>query len=400
MNAALISHARHHPLRFLVYLEWILLLTIALSEMTPFFVYQLPRFSWLNWLGLGLFALMGLRIPRSGLSKGLYTGLEILLILLVSLVGGIRLYLLLYIVLVIRSCFMFRQCTGLLVTGIAFLLSVLTQTYRFQHLTLPMVPVDSGWLRIIWFSSLLLAGLVLFFLQFLANAVLLEKQSREQLAIANEKLRQYALQVETLATVQERNRIAREIHDSLGHSLTAFNLHLEAALRLWQSQPDEAQQLLLAARQLGTAALRDVRQSVATLRSDPLQNQSLEAAIAALAKDFERTIGLLPQVQLQITRPLSPPLRVAVYRIIQEALTNICKYAAATQVRILVETTTHLTVLIEDNGKGFDPNQNTTGFGLQGMGERTLALSGTFEIRTAPGAGCCIMAVFPLEELP
>ncbi|MBV9388519.1 MAG: histidine kinase, partial [Chroococcidiopsidaceae cyanobacterium CP_BM_ER_R8_30] len=98
--------------------------------------------------------------------------------------------------------------------------------------------------------------------------------------------------------------------------------------------------------------------------------------------------------------PLSIETSTAVYRIVQEGLTNICKHAAATKVQIrLNATATDLSLVIEDNGKGFRLDQNTTGFGLQGMRERTVVLGGRFDIESEPGAGCRITAHFPLMRL-
>ena len=93
----------------------------------------------------------------------------------------------------------------------------------------------------------------------LVNALITERQSREKLAIANDRLRHYAMRIENLAMVQERNRIAREIHDSLGHALTGLNLQLEGALKLWQSHPEQARQFLHEAKQSGSTALSEVR---------------------------------------------------------------------------------------------------------------------------------------------
>ena len=318
-----------------------------------------------------------------------------------SVVGGVRLFPFLFIVLVVRSCFIFKPRVCLVVTGVALVLCVLVQSYRFQFLALSPVLANSHWLRQLWLSRIFLIGLTLVFLQLLMYAVLSERQSREQLMVAHAKLRQYALEIENLATVQERNRIAREIHDSLGHSLTVFNLHLEAALRLLQSDPDEARELLVEAKQLGSTALRDVRQSVAALRSDPLQGRSLKLAIAALIDDFQRSTNISPSFHYRIDFPIPARVEAAVYRIVQEALTNICKYAAATQVNLSIQVGKTpqgemLQVTIQDNGKGFNPAQTTTGFGLQGMQERILALGGHFMLTAAPFAGCRVEASFPL----
>jgi len=323
--------------------------------------------------------------------------MSFLLLLVLSLVGGIRLFQFLYVVLVIRSCLMLEGWYCSAVTAIAFLLCILTQSQRFRDAALP--PLLGARLGIVWFSIALLVGLVLIFLQLLVSALLTERKSQQKLAAANDQLRRYALRVEDLATLQERNRIAREIHDSLGHSLTAFNLHLEAALRLLQSDPAEARELLVEAKQLGSTALDSVRQSVATLRSAPLQGRSLEAAIATLVEDFHRSTNLLPSCECAIADPLANDVKTAAYRIVQEALTNICKYANATEVTIHIQTTPDLHLTIQDNGNGFDLKQNTTGFGIQGMRERAIALDGTFAIVTAPTKGCRIIATFPCTDM-
>ncbi|PLZ98998.1 two-component sensor histidine kinase, partial [Fischerella thermalis CCMEE 5196] len=227
--------------------------------------------------------------------------------------------------------------------------------------------------------------------------ILSERKSRDELAIANEKLRQYALKIENQATLEERNRIAREIHDSLGHSLTALNLQLETAQKLWQSNPEKAQTFLARAKELGSKALQDVRQSVSTMRSHPLQEQSLEQAIANLAENMQRTTGILPMLKINVAYPISAEISTPIYRIIQESFTNICKYAQATKVKLELTTTdTTLYLLVEDNGKGFDLGQNTTGFGQQSMRDRTLALGGKFNINSTPGSGCQIKVEIPL----
>jgi signal transduction histidine kinase len=119
-------------------------------------------------------------------------------------------------------------------------------------------------------------------ISFTDNAAIIKS---EELAVANAQLREYTLRIEELATVQERNRIARDIHDSVGHALTVLNLHLEAALKLWQTDPESATEFLTEAKQLGSHALKEVRQSISTLRVDPLVGLSLPDAIADLVED-------------------------------------------------------------------------------------------------------------------
>ena len=402
----------NHPFPFLLYLEWGLLAVAFLSEFLPTSLRQwLPRFPIVGFLSLFSFGMLGLRLPTGRLSvKIVYVALELGLILLATMSGGIkagRLAPLLYVILVMRACLMFRHRGRIVVTGsiyILFLALILPVKQRFQ--TSPLVLSEQ---RPLLINFVLLVGLVLLFVLLLVNALLTERQSRQKLAIANDQLRQYALRVENLAMAQERSRIAREIHDSLGHALTGLNLQLEGALKLWQTNPAQARAFLEEAKQLGSTALREVRQSVTATRTDPLQAKSLPEAIAALAADFQRTTGIQPQCAIEVPLALPLEIKTAVYRIVQEALTNTRKYADATSVIIRLEPfrlepvesaaiAPELRLTIQDNGSGFQLSQNQTGFGLQGMRERAIGLGGHLEIHTAPGQGCQITAQFPLGD--
>jgi two-component system, sensor histidine kinase and response regulator len=202
--------------------------------------------------------------------------------------------------------------------------------------------------------------------------------------------------IEEMATIEERNRIARDIHDSLGHALVALKIQIETTLTLWQKDPNKAYEFLLEAKQLSTEALKSVRMSVWDLRQSPLQDKMLEEAIVNIVKEFQRTSGILPQMQINLSQPLSNRVSTAVYRIIQEGLTNIYKYAEATLVQIHIETSDRgLLVTLRDNGKGFCTDGNYTGFGIQGMQERITALEGQLQVISQPNAGCTIEARFP-----
>jgi signal transduction histidine kinase len=389
---------QNHPFRFLLYLEWILLVVAAFSEATPYPFRRFPREPLLMIVTIAGFGLIGLRLPTGKqITKILYTSLEIFLILLTVAVGGIRLFPLLYIVLVIRSCLIFQLPGRLLITGLSyslFLFTLLNWVESFERR-----PLLQERLRYLVWGYSLLFGLSLAFVLLLMNALLTERQSREKLTAAHEQLRQYALRIENQATLQERNRIARDIHDSLGHSLTALNVQLETAVKLWSTDPTKAASFLTQAKRLGSTALQDVRHSVSAMRADTLQGKSLEDAIASLALEFQRSTNISPVCNILLGRALPPELNTVVYRIVQEALTNITKYAEATEVMIELQALpTQLILLIQDNGKGFNIKQNTTGFGLQGMRERTLAQAGQFELNSMPKSGCTITAKFPLPK--
>ncbi len=118
-------------------------------------------------------------------------------------------------------------------------------------------------------------------------------------------------------------------------------------------------------------ALKEVRKSIATLRVDPLVGLSLPEAIANLVEEFKRSSGILTILEINLQSTIKNEIKVAIYRIIQESLTNICKHSSATEVTIKIQIETNLMLIIQDNGKGFKINQNTTGFGLQSMCDRT-----------------------------
>lgn len=216
-----------------------------------------------------------------------------------------------------------------------------------------------------------------------------------ELRRALEQERALNQQIEELAAVAERHRIARDIHDSLGHALVALNIQMETALELWREAPDKAFEFLQEAKQLGSNALQSVRESVSEIRTDPLQGRMLQGAIAQLAQEFYRTTGVMPTCQIHLPQSLSDQVSAAVYRIVQEGLTNICKHANATAVSIYLQPTdTGLELVLHDNGDGFQVDDTRSGFGLQGMQERVAALGGHLQITSQRGDGCRIIAAF------
>lgn len=397
---------RTYPFQLLLYLEWSLLGILAISEAVAVPFPRLSRSPLLNFLCLLVFGLMGLTFPQRVLLKIIYTTTEFGLILLATVIGGIRLVPLFYLVLVLRNSLIFEGVTRSAVTGLAIGLCLLNQVERNRQFSVLDAAAVQSSIGILLLGSGVLMGLTAIFMQLTTEFMVSERRNREQLAItnaqlmdANAQLRDYTMKAETHATTQERNRVAREIHDSLGHALTILNLHLEAALKLWQTDPAEATEFLQEAKHLGSHALQEVRRSVAALRVDPLQDKSLQEAIQTLIEEFQRSTGITPICYINLSDSLPNILKTPIYRTLQEALTNIYKHAGASEVRIQIHTTTtHLHLLIQDDGCGFDPNQTTSGFGLQGVGERILAINGKLDIMTAPTQGCKIQVCLPLPE--
>ncbi|WP_238993752.1 sensor histidine kinase [Calothrix sp. PCC 6303] len=349
-----------------------------------------------------ILGIMGLRLPKGNrFSKIIYIFLQLLLILLANIgVGDIVGFSPgLLLIVAIRSILIFKISESVIIIGLIWICFIFTlNTIKIP----PKVPINpnEGFIWIVKLNVLMLFSLVLIFVLLLVNALFSELKSRQQLALAHERLREYALRIEDQATLQERNRIAREIHDALGHSLTAQSIQLENALVYLESNLEKAKSFLLEARKLSANLLQEVRCSVTTLRSDPLQGKSLDAAIQLLIVDFQSRMQISPNYSLRNNLSIPPELNRTIYRIVQEALTNISKHSEATKVKIDIQTTKDsFLVRVEDNGIGFDLKQNTTGFGLQSMRDRTNALGGQFYLNSEPEAGCSIMAIFPLSRL-
>lgn len=225
-----------------------------------------------------------------------------------------------------------------------------------------------------------------------------------KLAEAHARLQEYSAQVEELSTVRERNRIAREIHDTLGHSLTLLSVQLETATQFEARGDSRLHEKLREARRVAKACLADVRHSVEALRPDEASSGSLSEQLQRLVKEFEATCQT--SITLDIEEAI-PPLNAeqcqALYRCAQEALTNIRKHAHATKVLLRFcasgeqDGMVELTVL--DNGQGSSPKdeQHTSGFGLVGMRERLTSLDGTLRAGPERGHGWRVEVVLPLK---
>jgi signal transduction histidine kinase len=215
-----------------------------------------------------------------------------------------------------------------------------------------------------------------------------------ELSEANRKLHEYALQVEELAIMQERNRLARDIHDGLGHYLTALNMQIKAAQAVMEQDPARALDALTKAQVLTVDALSDVRRSVAALRGEPTLSQPLTEALDELVSEC-RVEGLVAVFTVKgRSRTLASQVDLTFYRAAQEALTNVRKHALASRVDvILVYEENRVLLSIRDNGVG--ANNLSGGFGIFGLRERVSLLNGRVDIRTAPQQGFLVDVELP-----
>ncbi|MEZ4361705.1 MAG: histidine kinase [Kofleriaceae bacterium] len=211
---------------------------------------------------------------------------------------------------------------------------------------------------------------------------------------ANGRLRDYATQVEDLATAKERNRLAREIHDSLGHYLTVVHVQLEAAKTHVERDPAVALRCLAHASRLTQEGLTEVRRSVALLRASPIEQRPLHEAVGGLLEEL-RASGLEAELIVRgAPQALDSSVEFALYRAAQESLTNIRRHARAQRARLeLCYETRATTLRVTDDGVGAARAEG--GFGLLGLRERVQLVGGTVDIQTAVGAGFSLAVEVP-----
>jgi signal transduction histidine kinase len=245
------------------------------------------------------------------------------------------------------------------------------------------------------------------FVFFIAVSVSLIQQQQErqraerllaELEAAHRRLQAYAVQVEALAVAEERNRLAREIHDSLGHYLTTITVQLEAAGKLIAARPERAAEAVATAQGLAREGLAEVRRSVAALRASPLDTAELGEAIGKVVESL-RVSGIATTLTIEgETHPLPIQTKTALYRAAQEGLTNVRKHASASAVQVtLAYEPERVMLTISDNGIG-RRGEETEGFGLLGLRERVALLGGSLEAGDRPEGGFRLRVVVPTEE--
>ncbi|MBQ5431470.1 MAG: sensor histidine kinase [Lachnospiraceae bacterium] len=220
-------------------------------------------------------------------------------------------------------------------------------------------------------------------------------EANSQLEDANRKLEEYAKESVKVAQTRERNRLAREIHDTLGHSLTGMVTGIEASIILMDIAPDAAKEQLKAIEEVGRQGITDVRQSVKALRPDMLEKMDLDDAIVKMLDEMKKStgisIGYICQADL---KHLNQDEEDVIYRIVQESTTNSIRHGKATKIQIeITREKQFLKVKVRDNGIGC--GDVTKGFGLHHMEERLHLLGG--DLHYEGGHGFLLETWFPVR---
>ena len=200
----------------------------------------------------------------------------------------------------------------------------------------------------------------------------------EQLMEANRQLREYSIELERMTEIRERNRLAREIHDTLGHTLTGIIMSAEASLAVFDAQPQAVKKRLELVAKEARSGLDDVRQSIKALRPDVLEKHTLDKAVEMLIENFRNISGVdITYTKNADSLDFAEDEEDALYRIIQECMTNAARHGHASHIDITINKyDTFLQIDIRDNGSG--TKEVKEGFGLRHMRERLEMLSGSF----------------------
>ncbi len=224
-----------------------------------------------------------------------------------------------------------------------------------------------------------------------------QRAQRHSLQQANTELAHYAATLERLTVSQERNRMARELHDTLAHTLSGIAVQLEAAQTLWDSSPEEARAMLGKSITVTRSGLTETRRALQSLRAAPLEDLGLALALRDLAEAATARAGLCLEWNLPETLPkLSSDAEQGIYRVAQESFQNIVRHAAAHQVRVdWSQQNGTVTLTISDDGRGFsvDEADSEGHFGLHGMRERASMLDADLVLISYPGQGTTVKLI-------
>lgn len=381
--------------RTLRYAEWALLLMVTLIYAIDQYFYKVQVLPDL-FVKAATFVIIffGLSfifpIERPLWQRRVYVALEILLIIIAQMLW-IELDIILYFLL-IKSCFLLSRREVLftvVITGIGYLMSV---TWKMPLVARWVIETtrSSNWRELYKPQAIILGTFVEYmgislFVILLGFVIVAERRSRQT-------AQALTYEVQILAAALERSRIARDIHDSLGHSLTTLNVQLELVQEMRQRDPNCASQALSNAQLLASQCLENVRRAVQTVRQQDFNlNEALNALIEQVRQNQSLTIQSkvnLPPLPLQTSHQL--------YCIVQEGFTNIQKHAHASCVKLRGKVVSDSIILeLEDDGQGFDPTQLHEGYGLRGMYERVNMLGGKLKIDSALGEGTQIQVTVP-----
>ena len=207
-----------------------------------------------------------------------------------------------------------------------------------------------------------------------------------------DELKETQQKLQELAVVEERNRLARELHDSVKQQVFAISMQLSAA-RTMLSESDKAFSAVTEAEQLAQQAGAELTTLINALRPPGLESRTLPTAIQEYVKEWSRQNKIETEVNIDSRISLVPQLEQALFRVLQEALSNVARHSRADWTGVTLQNkNSHIELLIEDNGIGYDAEQVIKGIGLDSMRERIEAVDGSLEVSGRSPQGTCVAA--------
>ena len=286
-----------------------------------------------------------------------------------------------------KSVILYTGLTAGLQFGLSWFIPLADPFSRF-------IPISPDFLRLFNVGFLASRSMTFLLLGYVVTRLVKAQRSqRQELAQTNRQLIQHAATVEQLAISHERNRLSRELHDTLAHTLSALTVQLEALLTVWNPIPEKPRQMLQQMQETTRSGLDETRRALSALRAAPLEEMGLALALRTLIEDFalRQAWKISLDIPAQVEN-IPAEVEQSFYRIAQEALENIARHANAHAIKVFLKNSQgKLTLIISDDGKGFDPLLvSEEQLGLKGMHERADLIGAQFKVQSGPDQGTSI----------
>jgi signal transduction histidine kinase len=319
--------------------------------------------------------------------------LELTLITGAAAAGQIRFVFPLFMVVIAKACLILDRRGLIIMSALALIAQFVNGSYKILLSRPDLRHADFNTQLVTLIFGSIVTMYVAITLMILVAVLTLTLIAEQRTRLEAERL---SREVENLATELERTRIAREIHDSLGHTLTSLNIQLDVVRKLKERDPAKAMQSLELAKELARQLLTDVRLAVQSIRQADFD---LSQAVEQLVADFKQHQHQI-EIELSINIDSVPrAIGFQIYRVIQEGLTNVAKHANASKVSIALEgTRNQLSVIVRDNGRGMESATSTNGFGIRGIQERVETMGGEVKFEAGDNGGTKISVMVPIRE--
>jgi NarL family two-component system sensor histidine kinase LiaS len=223
-------------------------------------------------------------------------------------------------------------------------------------------------------------------------------QLAERLNSMAEQLQQFLKRSQEMAVSEERNRLARDLHDSAKQEALAASFHLGTALTLFEHNPEQAKSHLVEADNLVDSVRGELTDLIHELRPPSMNGAQFDETLNEYLIEWAHQTGIRATFSVEGFVDLSLEIKQAIYRIIQEALANVARHSTAENVKVVLDFQDNtVEFCVSDDGLGFDPQEHHDGMGLDSMYERAESLNGNFNIESAAGQGTKICVTFPIE---